>query len=147
MSRSPLTLAATLAVLAVLLWSATGCALAQTSARITDYGTDKDTYRGGETATGYLTVENTGSAPISSVSAAVTVFGDVPLLGHTSLFTKDIAVPDSRVAPGETKRFTFSVPVPAEYGGMSTAGNYDLQIAVKADGRDLGGFTKAVTVT
>ena len=150
MRRNAGILSATLIVISLLLGCVIGSAIAQSTgsvAKIVDYGTDKNTYRGGETATGHLTIKNTGSTTIKGISTTATVYRNLPLLGNTAVLTQDYPVADQNIKPGETKRVDFSVTIPAEYAGMSTAGKYDLQVGVTADGQNIGSFTKSVTVT
>lgn len=150
MGRNVGILTATLIVTSLLLGFVVGSALAQTSggaAQIMDYGTNKNTYKGGETATGHITIKNTGSTTIKDISTTATVYRNLPLLGNTAVLTQDYPVANQNIKPGETKRVDFSVTIPAEYAGMSTAGKYDLKVGVTADGQNIGSFTESVTVT
>jgi len=150
MGRNRGILTAMLIVTSLLLGFVVGTALAQTSgsaAQIMDYGTNKNTYKGGETATGHITIKNTGSTTIKDISTTATVYRNLPLLGNTAVLTQDYPVANQNIKPGETKRVDFSVTIPAEYAGMSTAGKYDLKVGVTADGQNIGSFTESVTVT
>lgn len=117
-----------------------------TSAEVVNYGTDSDTLKRGERATGFITLKNTGNAPINDVTTSVAADAKLPVVGATGLGSKDYTVNNLNIQPGETKRIVFTVDIPAEYKGISTAGDYDLHVSVKANGKDIGSFTKSVKV-
>ncbi len=118
-----------------------------TSAQILNYGTDSDTFKRGERATGFITVKNTGGTVINDVTTSVSADVKLPVIGATSVGTKDYTFNNLNIKPGETKRIEFAVDIPSEYKGVSTAGDYDLHVAVKAGGTDIGSFSKSVKVT
>ena len=117
------------------------------SAQIVNYGTDSDTFRRGERATGFITIRNTGRVVIDDVTASVSVRRSLPIVGSVSLGSADYTFRDQGIKPGESKRVEFSVDIPADYMGVSTAGNYDMRVTVKAGGADIGSFSKSVKVT
>jgi hypothetical protein len=117
------------------------------SAQLVSYGTDKDTYNRGDTANGYITLKNTGNSVINDVTVSVTVARSVPALGTASLGSKDYKINDLNIQPGETKKAEFSVNIPSEFSGFSTAGNYDVNGNVLVGGNQVGSFSKQIKVT
>lgn len=117
-----------------------------TSAKIVNYGTDKDTFSRGDRATGFMTIQNTGNTPINDVTTSVSAKIALPIIGSTSVGNKDYTFRDLNIQPGETKRVEFTVDIPSEYMGVSTAGNYDLHVNVKTGDKDIGSFSKTVKV-
>jgi uncharacterized membrane protein len=117
-----------------------------TSAEIVNYGTSSDTLKRGERATGFITVKNTGNAAINDVTTSVAANAKLPVVGEAGIGSKDYTVNNLNIQPGETKRIEFTVDIPAEYKGVSIAGDYDLNVRVRANGQDVGSFTKTVKV-
>lgn len=115
-------------------------------AQLVDYGTDNSTYKRGSKANGYITLKNTGDTTINDVTISVTAARSIPALGTASLGTKDFKITDLNIQPGETKKAEFSVDIPNEYSGFSTAGDYDLNGNVLVGGQKVGSFSKHVTV-
>lgn len=119
---------------------------AGTSAQLANYGTDKDTFSRGEQATGFITIKNTGNTVINEVTTAVSVSRAVPVIGQTTLGSKDYTFSDLNINPGETKRVEFKADIPSEYKGVSTAGDYTLQVTVRTGGAEVGSFTKTIKI-
>ena len=117
-----------------------------TSAQLVNYGTDKDTFNRGEQATGFITIKNTGNTVINDVTTAVSASRAVPVVGETTLGSKDYTFSNLNINPGETKRVEFKADIPAEYKGVSTAGEYTLHVTVKTGGTDIGSFSKKVNI-
>lgn len=117
-----------------------------TSAEMVNYGTDSDTLKRGERATGFITVKNTGNAAINDITTSVAADAKLPVVGAIGIGSKDYTVNNLNIQPGETKRIEFTVDIPAEYKGVSTAGDYDLHVSVKTNSQDIGSFTKSVKV-
>ncbi len=115
--------------------------------QLVGYGTDRDTYSRGDTAHGYLTLKNTGSAVINDVTVSVSVSRSVPVLGTMSLGSKDYKLTSLGIGPGETKKAEFSVSIPKEFHGFSTAGDYDVNGNVLVGGKQAGSFSKRIKVT
>ncbi len=122
-------------------------AIPSTDAQLVGYGTDKDTYGRGDTANGYITLKNTGSTAINDVTVSVSVARSVPVLGTTTLGSKDYTITGLNIQPGETKNADFSVNIPKEYGGFSTAGDYDVNGNVLIGSKQVGSFSKRIKVT
>ncbi len=118
-----------------------------TSAKIVNYGTDKDTFKRGERATGFITIQNTGNAPINDITASVSAKAQLPVIGSTAVGSKDYTFNNLNIQPGETKRVEFTVDIPSEYKGVSTAGTYNLDVNVKTGSTNIGSFSKSVKVT
>jgi hypothetical protein len=117
-----------------------------TSAQLVGYGTDKETYKAGETATGYIILKNTGSTVINDATLRLSVARSMGALGMTTLGSMDFSLTDLGIKPGETKRADFSVKIPAQYAGFSTTGSYDLSGTVLANGKQVGTFTRHINV-
>lgn len=118
-----------------------------TSAKIVNYGTDSDTFKRGERATGFVTIQNTGNTAINDITAIVSAKAELPVIGSTAVGSKDYTFSDLNIKPGETKRMEFAVDIPSEYRGVSTAGTYNLDVNLKAANTDIGSFSKTVKVT
>jgi hypothetical protein len=115
-------------------------------ADIVSYGTDKDTYNRGDNANGYITLKNTGNTVINDVTISVTAARSVPVLGSTTLGSKDFQVSGLNIQPGETKKAEYTVNIPAEYQGFSTAGDYQVNGKVSIGGNEIGSFSKSIKV-
>lgn len=116
------------------------------SAEVAGYGTDKDTYNRGDKASGYIMLKNTGDVAIKDVTVKVTVSRKVPALGTTTIGSKDFKISGLNVNPGETKKAEFSVDIPKEYSGFSTAGDYQLNGKILVGGKGVGDFSKSIKV-
>jgi len=123
-----------------------GSTATATGAQLVSYGTDKDTYKRGDTANGYITVKNTGSAVIDTITIKATVARSVPVVGSASVMSKDFKVTGLNIQPGQTKKAQFSVNIPSTYSGFSTAGSYDLSGNILVSGKQIGSFSKQITV-
>jgi hypothetical protein len=117
-----------------------------TSAEIVNYGTDKDIYNRGDTAKGFITLKNTGSTDINDATISVSVARSVPVLGMMTLGSHDVKLTGLNIRPGETKNAEYSVTIPSDYRGLSTAGDYKVSGKVIVDGKDAGGFSKSIKV-
>jgi hypothetical protein len=115
-------------------------------AEVAGYGTDKDTYNRGDTAKGYIELKNTGNAVINDATIRVMASRNVPALGTASLGTKDFKLTGLGIKPGETKKAEFSVDIPKEYSGFSTAGDYTISGKVLVNDKEVGAFSKKVKV-
>ena len=115
------------------------------SAQLSGWATDKDVYARGETATGWVNVTNTGNATIDEVDFTVDM--------HRTILFQDIVKTFRHsetglgIRPGETRRVQFSVAIPAEYSGISTAGDYRLEATAAVGGTTYPAFTKAIRIT
>ena len=118
-----------------------------TSAELTDYGTDKDTYHPGEAATGFIVVKNTGNTAINEVTTSVSARRSVPVIGSITVGSQAYTSRDLNIGPGETRRIEFTQEIPAEYKGISTAGDYTFDVTVKVGDTEVGSFSKSVKVT
>jgi hypothetical protein len=117
-----------------------------TSAEIVNYGTDKDIYNRGDTAKGFITLKNTGDANIDDATISVSVARSVPVLGMMTLGSQDIKLTGLNIKPGETKNAEYSVTIPSDYKGLSTAGDYKVTGKVIVSGKDAGSFSKSIKV-
>lgn len=117
-----------------------------TSAEIVNYGTDKDIYNKGDTAKGFITLKNTGNTDINDVTVSVSVARSVPVLGMMTLGSQDFKLTGLNIKPGETKNADYSVTIPSDYKGLSTAGDYKVSGKVIVGGKDAGSFTKSIKV-
>ncbi len=112
------------------------------SAKIKEHGLG-ETYRPGDTATGYLVIENTGDRPIGKVTVKVTVYPErlfgLPAGHKTETF--DVELP-----PGGATRLEYHQEIPREIMGISTKGSYRLDAEVAADGVSVATLKKHVDV-
>jgi hypothetical protein len=113
-------------------------------ADLAGWGTDKDTYARNDTATGWVNVTNTGSVPIDEIDFTVVIKRTVLFIPVEKTFTHNATGLDIR--PGETEKVQFSVVIPAEYSGVSTAGDYQYAVTASVAGRKIGGYSKDITV-
>jgi hypothetical protein len=116
------------------------------NADIVNYGTDKDTYNRGDTAKGFITLKNTGDTNINDVTISVSVARSVPVLGMMTLGSQDIKLTGLNIKPGETKNAEYSVTIPSDYKGLSTAGDYKVSGKAIVGGKDVGSFSKSIKV-
>jgi uncharacterized repeat protein (TIGR01451 family) len=117
-----------------------------TSATIVDHGTDKDTYNRGDTATGYVTLKNTGNTVINNVVMDVSVSKSFSFIGYVKVEEASYPYSGENIQPGETRRIEFSTIIPSDYKGISTAGDFDFEVTVAAEGISVGSFTQKVKV-
>ena len=116
------------------------------SAEVVNYGTDRDLYNRGDTAKGFITIRNTGSTEINDVTISVSVSRSVPILGMMKLGSQDVKLTGLHIAPGETKDASYSVTIPSEFKGISTAGDYKVSGTAYVGDRDIGSFSKSIKV-
>lgn len=116
------------------------------SAQLVGHGTDKDTYMAGETATAYITVRNTGNVAVNNATLHISVARQVPAFGYVNLGSRDTALTNMGVQPGETKQVSYDITIPSSYEGVSTAGNYEITVDVYIWGTNIGTFTQYVKV-
>lgn len=116
------------------------------SAELTGYGTDKDTYSRGDTATCYVNVKNTGDVTIDQVDFRVDVYRSAFGMMIHAINNQTYTVDQQGIQPGTTKRVEISVLIPSEYKGVSTAGSYRFDIVVFAGGKEIGKFSENVAV-
>ncbi len=117
-----------------------------TSATITDHGTDKDTYKRGDTATGFVALKNTGNTVINNVVMDVSVSKSISFIGFVKVGGTTYPYSSENIRPGETRRIEFSTVIPSDYKGISTAGDFEFEVTVTAEGTSAGSFTQAVKV-
>lgn len=117
-----------------------------TSATITDYGTDKDTYNRGDTATGFVTIKNTGNTVINNVIMDVSVSKSISFIGFVKVGESSYTYGNENIRPGETGKIEFSTVIPSDYKGISTAGDFEFEVTVTAEGISVGSFTQNVKV-
>lgn len=115
-------------------------------ATIVGYGTDKDTYNRGDTAICYVDIENTGEVPLNRIDFKINVYTSKYGIAIHAIKDEIYTVDQQDIQPGNTKRVEISVVIPEEYQGISTAGDYRFDIAVNAEGKDIGSFSKDVKV-
>lgn len=114
------------------------------SARANDWGTSKDAYARGDTATGWVYVTNTGNVPLDTIDFTIVIKKTVFFIPVEK--SEDYSKTGLNIAPGETRRVDFSQSIPAEYSGMSTAGDYQFTVTAKLAGRDIGSFSKGIKI-
>lgn len=117
-----------------------------TSAVLMDHGTDKQVYNRGDTATGFVTIKNTGNTIIDNVMVNVSVSKYISFLGYVKVGEANYPYGSQNIQPQETRRLEFTTTIPKEYQGMSTAGDFQFEVSVSVEGKDVGSFTQAVKV-
>lgn len=116
------------------------------NAQLVDYGTDKDTYKRGDTAATYIVIKNTGNVIINEATLNINVERYVSIIGYVSVQSPTTTLTDLNIKPGETKKAEYSITIPSDYEGVSTAGKYRFTIDVIVWGKNIGQFQKEVTV-
>lgn len=114
------------------------------AANLTGWGTDRDVYARNATATGWVDVTNTGSVPIDQVDFAIVIKRTILFVPVEKAFSYSATNLD--IGPGETKKVQFSQVIPAEYQGISTAGDYRLVVTASIAGKEVGSYSKDITV-
>lgn len=117
-----------------------------TRAEITDHGTDKDTYNRGDTATGFMTLKNTGNTVINNVAMDVSVSKSISFIGFVKVAEESYPYSGENIQPGESRRIEFSTVIPSDYKGISTAGDFEFEVTVTVEGMSVGSFTQNVKV-
>jgi len=115
-------------------------------AQLVDYGTDKDTYKPGDTAITYIVIKNSGTVPITEATLNIKVERYVSVIGYVNVQNPTTTLTGLGIGPGETKRLEYSISIPGDYEGVSTSGKYRFTIDVLVWGNQIGEFTKEVTV-
>jgi hypothetical protein len=114
------------------------------SAQAKDWGTSKDTFARGETATGWVYVTNTGNVPIDALDFTIVIKKTIFFVPIEKSY--DYGKTGLNIAPGETRRVEFSQAIPSEYSGVSTAGDYQLTVTAKLAGEEIGHYSKGIKV-
>jgi hypothetical protein len=114
-------------------------------ADLAGWGTDGNVYARNATATGWVNVTNTGNASIDEVDFIVVIKRTVLFIPVEKTFSHNAT--GLGIRPGETKKVQFSVVIPAEYSGVSTAGDYQYTVTASVAGREIGRYSKDITVT
>lgn len=115
------------------------------SAQTSDWGTNKDSYPRGDTATGWVYITNAGNVPINAVDFTLVIKRTIFFVPVERSF--DYGKTGLNILPGQKQRVEFSLSIPAEYSGMSTAGDYTFTVTAKLAGNKIGSFSKAIKVT
>ncbi len=115
------------------------------SAEFVDGGTDKDTYSRGDTAEAYITIKNTGTVPIDGARVHVSV-AKYMALTYVNVKSSDVPLTGLGVQPGETKKIRYSITIPEDYEGISTAGKYRITVDVYVWDAKIDTFTKEIEV-
>ncbi len=109
-------------------------------AEIPDWGTDKDSYRVGDRATVRVAIKNTGSQDITKVEVQAGI--EKEFLGNFVKVVSDrIAVPISRIRPGETELYRQTATIP------DFPGRYRVNVKVLANGQGIGEYQKVIEVS
>jgi hypothetical protein len=114
------------------------------AANLSGWGTDGDTYARNATATGWVDVSNAGSVPIDQVDFTIVIKRTILFVPVEKAFSYSATNLDIR--PGETKKVQFGQVIPAEYQGISTAGDYRLVVTASIAGKEVGSYSKDITV-
>jgi hypothetical protein len=117
----------------------------ETGVNLTGWGIDQETYARGATATGWVNVTNTGTVPIDEIDFTLVIRRTVLFLPVEKRFGYNLG--DLDIRPGETKKVQFSQTIPAEYEGISTAGDYKFVVTASIAGKEVGSYAKDITVS
>jgi hypothetical protein len=82
--------------------------------------------------------------PINEVEFTVVISRTVLFVPVEKTFSHNAT--GLNIRPGETKQVQFSVVIPAEYEGISTAGDYRFTATAAIAGRTAGTYSKGITV-
>src|SRR5271157_4641669 len=115
-------------------------------AQLVGYGTDKDTYKRGDTAIVYFIIKNTGNVAIDNATINAAVAKYFSLVGYVNVENPKETLTDLNIQPGETSNTTYSIVIPETYQGISTAGDFQFTVNVYVWNSDIGTFTKKVKV-
>jgi len=114
------------------------------SGMATDWGSDKNTYSGGETATGWAYVTNTGNVPIDQINFTLvikrTIFSTP--VSRTNYYIST----GLNIQPGMKQQVAFSQSIPSEYEGIPTAGDYELTVTASLNGDEIGSYTENIKI-
>jgi hypothetical protein len=115
-------------------------------AELLGYGTDKDTYKRGDTALVYLIIKNAGNVAIEEATIKASVAKYFSVIGYVNVENPQETLTELNIQPGETSNSTYSIVIPETYQGLSTAGDFQFTIDVYVWNKDIGTFTKKVKV-
>jgi hypothetical protein len=114
------------------------------SGRATDWGSDKSSYSRGETATGWTYVTNTGNVPITQIDFAFVIKRTIFFMPVEKVFTYNAT--GLNIPPGVKQQVAFSISVPSDYQGISTAGDYQLTAVALLAGTDIGSDSRNIKI-
>lgn len=114
-------------------------------AELSDWATDKDTYARGDNATGWVYVRNTGDVPIDGIDFTLVIHRSVPIIGDYQI-AYNYNMTGLDIKPGKSEKVQFTQKIPAEYSGISTAGNYKFEVTAFLAGKAAGNFSKDIKV-
>ncbi len=114
------------------------------SGKATDWGSDESTYSRGATATGWAYVTNTGNVPISQIDFTIVIKRTIFFVPVSKTYSFSATGLDIR--PGMKEKVSFSLSIPSEYQGMSTAGDYQLTATAMLDGKEIGNYSRDIKI-
>lgn len=114
------------------------------SATTSEWGSDKDTYSRGSTATGWVYVTNTGNVPIDQIDFTIVVKRTYFFIPVSKTFTYNAN--GLNIQPGVKQQVAFSISIPSDFEGVSTAGDYKLTATAYLAGNEIGSFSKNIKV-
>jgi hypothetical protein len=110
----------------------------------TDWGSDKTSYSRGETAIGWTYVTNTGNVPITQIDFTITIKRTIFFVPVEMVFpfiTTGLNIP-----PGVKQQVAFSISIPSDYQGISTAGDYQLTAVASLAGTEIGRDSRNIKI-
>ncbi len=109
-------------------------------AEVVEWGSDKDEYKVGDTATVRIAIKNNGNSDINDILLQAAI--EKEFLGaYIKLISQRIDVPIDKIKPGETEQFKQSAQIP------NFPGKYRVTVTVLIDGHEIGNFQKVITVS
>lgn len=114
------------------------------SATTSNWGSDKDAYPRGSTATGWVYVMNTGNVPIDQIDFTILVSKTIWFVPVEKTFTYNAT--GLNIQPGSNQQVAFCLSIPSDYQGISTAGDYRLTAKAYLIGNEIGSFSKNIKI-
>ena len=109
-------------------------------AEVVDWGSDKDEYKIGDTATVRIAIKNGGNTDVNDIQIHAAI--EKEFLGaYIKLISQRLDAPIDRIKPGETGQFKRSAQIP------DFPGKYRVNVTVLIDGNEIGKFQKVITVS
>ncbi len=109
-------------------------------AEVVDWGSDKDEYKVGDTATVRIAIKNNGDSAVNDIQLQAGI--EKEFLGaYIKLISQRLDVPIKGIKPGETEQFKQSTQIP------NFPGKYRVTVTVLIDGNAIDKLQKIITVS
>lgn len=114
------------------------------SGKASDWGSDKSTYSRGNTATGWTYVTNTGNVPIEQIDFTFAIKRTIFFVPVSKTYT--YSATGLNILPGTKQQVAFSLSIPSDYQGVSTAGDYQLTATASLAGTEIGSDSRNIKI-